>query len=441
MYTLFKFMKLPEISVKPGWWITYFLCAVPVLCWSVALPIEVRFVNLSSSMTSIGDICGLVGLTLFSLSVFLAARLQFTEKLFGGLNRIYIAHHLIGGSAFLFLLVHPMFTAGAFLPISAKLALAKIIPSAADWPANFGIIALALLMALLIFTYFINLPYQWWRFTHKFMGLALALGGLHALFIPSDISRVPFLTNYYILLAGSSLILYLYRTVLGRWMVRRYIYTVNGVTNLNKEVVNIELSPTKEAMNFLPGQFMFVSFDHKDFGETHPFSLSSSPTDQHLAFAAKASGDWTNKLSSLPSGTQAKIEGPFGYFTYSRYSNHKQIWVAGGIGITPFYSMARALLPEYDIYLYYALSDESEAVLLNELNTLAKDHSNFHVLPWYSKSQGRISADKIAATHEPITFWDIFVCGPPPMMASLKKQFKMLGLKNSQIHSEEFKID
>lgn len=383
---------------------------------------------------------GIIGLVLFSLAIFLSARLRFTEKLFGGLNRVYIAHHLIGGSAFLFLLVHPMLTAGAFLPTSTKLALAQIIPSG-NWPADFGISALALLMTLLIFTYFINLPYQWWRLTHKFMGLALFLGGLHALYMPSDISQVPFLTDYFIILTGGSLILYLYRTVFGRWLVKRYAYKVASVTNLNKVVVSIGMTPMQKNMPYLPGQFIFVSFTHPDFEETHPFSMSSAPNNPQLVFAAKASGDWTNKLSTLPINTLAKVEGPFGYFTYSRYTNHKQIWVAGGIGVTPFYSMARTLLPEYDVYLYYALSDESEAVLMDELNAIAKDHNNFHVLPWYSKSQGRISAEKIATTHEPITFWDIFVCGPPPMMTSLKKQFKVLGLKGSQIHSEEFKID
>lgn len=429
-----------NISIKPGWYIIFFLCLIPVLCWAVAMPIQFRFINQAATLTSIGDIAALVGLVLFSLSLLLSARLQFTEKLFGGLNRVYIAHHLIGGTAFLLLLLHPIFVTIAFLPAAPKIALAQILPSV-KWEANFGIAAMAILMGLLVLTYYIDLPYQIWRFTHKFMGLALFLGGLHGLYMQSDVLKYQFLTNYYILLVGVSLVLYLYRTIFGRWFVKRFDYAVHTVDKVNPQVVNVTLSPSKEAMNFLPGQFMFVSFDRSGFTETHPFSLSSSPTDDHLAFAAKASGDWTKKLPDLPAGTKAKVEGPFGYFTYSRYENHKQIWIAGGIGITPFYSMARALLPEYDVCLYYALSDPSEAVFLDELNTIAKNRSNFKVVPWYSKTDGRISGEKIAAKHEPIVAWDIFVCGPPPMMSSLKKQFKALKLKNSQIHTEEFKID
>ncbi len=421
-------------NIKLGWIIVFTLCLVPLIAWHIFTPIALRFTSLSSIFTSLGQICGLVGLVLFSLAIILSSRLRIFEYLFGGMNQVYIAHHLIGGSAFLFLLVHPIFISISFLEYSLKLVINQIIP-ANNWPTNFGIAALALLMALLVVTYFMNFRYQNWRLTHKFMGLALFFGALHGFFIDSDITLNPFLRNYFWILTGGALVLYVYRTLLGRYLVKRYKYLVTAVKSINPQTVQVSLSPIHGPMEYLPGQFMFVTFENPKFNETHPFSISSSPKNKEISFTAKNSGDWTGELNKLPLKTKARIEGPFGYFTYSRYENHKQIWIAGGIGITPFYSMANSLQPNYDITLYYAVTSKAEAVYLDEIRKLV------NVVPWYSESMGHITAEKIAAQHSPIKAWDIFICGPLPMMTNLKKQFKDLGLKGSQLHTEEFRID
>ena len=118
-----------------------------------------------------------------------------------------------------------------------------------------------------------------------------------------------------------------------------------------------------------------------------------------------------------------------------------QIWVAGGIGITPFLSMAKSL-PEsgYKIDLYYSVKTASELIDWDSLYGVAMaKNGNFRVIPYVGDQyKDRLSVDLIEKMSGEITNRDIFICGPPPMMASLKKQFKDKGVPTARIHSEEF---
>ena len=75
--------------------------------------------------------------------------------------------------------------------------------------------------------------------------------------------------------------------------------------------------------------------------ELHPFTISSAPQEDVLRLTVKASGDFTRHLfSNLKAGMDAVIEGAYGMFDY-KTGGQKQIWVAGGIGVTPFLSFIR----------------------------------------------------------------------------------------------------
>src|SRR6185436_3048157 len=76
----------------------------------------------------------------------------------------------------------------------------------------------------------------------------------------------------------------------------------------------------------------------------HPFSITSAPAERTLRITVKAIGDYTNALRRLlDEGAEAIVEGPFGSFSNAGLPQPRQIWAAGGIGVTPFLSMARSL--------------------------------------------------------------------------------------------------
>ena len=182
-----------------GWLIIFLLCLIPIVIWSLSSPLIERFNSFYGVLTSIGQITGLLGLSMYALSLFLSGRFKFTEDFFGGMNKVYIAHHLLGGLSFILVMIHPLTLSFAYLPFSIQSVITYILPGS-DWAINFGIISLLLTMVLLFITFFTNLPYEIWRTTHKFMGLTSSIGIIHIFLVSSDISRDPLLKAYMLFL-------------------------------------------------------------------------------------------------------------------------------------------------------------------------------------------------------------------------------------------------
>jgi predicted ferric reductase len=434
-------MTFPKLST--GWLITITLCVFTVGLWYIERPGINPFRTTPLALTSLAQVSGLIGLVLFSLSLFLSGRFSFTENLFGGMNRVYIAHHQMGGISFILLMLHPLFVASSYLPLSLKRAAMQLLPSAVNWEQNLGIASLLCLMALMIITFYVTIPYQLWRLTHKFMGAAFFFGAVHSLFIPSTISRFLPLKIFILSICVPAVLAYLYRTVLGRFFIRRYMYVVESVKNIGNQTIEMLLHPADLPMVYSPGQFLFINFPRNSIlKEVHPFSISSSPTNPLLQVSAKALGDYTTKLLDLKPGDIAQVEGPYGRFTYFNFKNKLQVWIAGGIGITPFLSMANSLSPEYSAILYYCAKDEAEAVYSPQLQQLAQTKPNLKFVPFYSKTQGRISAEVFVKDLGPeFRKYDFFICGPPPMMNSLRSGLNKKGIPQYRIHTEEFNIN
>jgi predicted ferric reductase len=296
-------------------------------------------------------------------------------------------------------------------------------------------------MILLILTYFIKLKYHLWKVTHKFMGAAFFSGGLHALLIESDLSRNIMLKSYLLGLAAIAILVYIYRTLLGEWLVRKYSYTVTYSSQLTKNSWKIEMKPLKKQMNYHAGQFVFIQFLGKGVsGEWHPFSISSAVNEGVVDIIIKAEGDYTKVMGSVTPGVIARIEGPFGRFYPARET--AQIWIAGGIGVTPFLSMAKSLsvnTPGVD--LYYVVRGAREAVGYPRLQQLADKIKGLRVCLYDTTvEKGRLSAKTIADMSGGLSGKEIFICGPPPMMKSMRKQLIEQHVPASHIHTEEFNI-
>lgn len=418
------------------------LTIVPVLIWVGMRPLDSRFAGFAATVTSLGEITALLGMSLFSLNLVLSARFKFMEDYFGGLDKSYIFHHLIGGLTFVFLLFHPLVLSLKYLQISANSAAMFLLPGA-SWDTNFGIFALFSMMLLLVFTFYIKLPYQNWKLTHKFLGLAFAFGLFHMFLITSDVSGSAILRLYMFTLAGLGVMSLVYRVVLVGILVEKLDYVIEDVKELGDEVVEISLKAANKKMKFSPGQFVFINFMHEGVGkEVHPFSICSSPEEEILRLGIKSSGDYTSRMKILKKGVPAKIEGPYGRFSHRWLASNKQVWIAGGIGVTPFLSMARNLKEaDYEIDMYYCVRNEAEAVFMDELMVLSHDNKNFRVIPCFSEKEGRISAQKIdESSHVKKDGKMVLICGPLPMMKSLKEQFVAMGVKKRMIRMEEFKL-
>lgn len=420
------------------------LVLFPLVPWLSMAPFDFRFGDSFMAMTSVGQITGLIGISLFAVTLMLSARLPILEEYFGSLDRVYRIHHYAGTIAFLFLIVHPLVLAIRLVPVSVVDAARMFLPSG-DWALNFGLLALLLMMSLLTVTFFARWRYKFLRFAHQILGVAFFFGALHAFFIPSDLSNNLTLKYYIFSLCFVAIILYAYRSLFGAVLVKKFTYRVDEVNNLGGGITEVVMSTTEKKMHYTPGQFIFVSF--RDGGidkEVHPFSISSSPTDDKLRITVKALGDWTTELKNLNIGSAAEIEGPFGSFSYLKAKHQKQVWIAGGIGVTPFINMARNLRvnhrPGLQIDFYYTTKNDQEMVYRAELEETVADCPGLRFIPYISDRFGFLSSKVIQDISGDLTQTDIFVCGPPPMMRSLKAQFIAANIPKSLIHTEEFKL-
>lgn len=449
-----------------GWSITFALCMVPVILWAKIHPFD-TISGFPATMLSIGRITGLVGLVMYALNLIYSTRLRFLEYLFGGLNRVYIAHHLLGGLALIFLSLHPLFLALRYVNTSIKQAALVLLPNGLfpidalfntqhvyhglvleQWAIFFGSIAFWGMVGLLLVTFFVKLPYRIWLITHRFLGPAFFIAGLHILFINSDTSTDMIMKYYILTLTVLGIIAFTYKTLLGNIFIRRYAYLVKEVAVLEGDVVQISMEPSDKAksMSYKPGQFVYIKFTSDTSrtvrSEWHPFSISSHPGSDQLQLTVKGLGDYTKTLCKLQAGAVAQIEGAYGRFSYKNFKNKKQIWIAGGIGITPFLSMAQSLPvnDDYHIDLYYSVKTRSELIDFQKLaNTSFIRHGNFTVYAFIGDEQeGRLGIDYVEQQSTGLDGKDFFICGPPPMMQSLRAQLKAKSVPGARIHSEEF---
>ena len=416
------------------------LLLIPTILWFISGNNQ-NLTEGSKLIPRLGELFGLLGLVLFSINIILATRLAFIEKIFVGLNNVYKKHSFLGQLAFVLLLFHPLFLLQRY-SFSAKDSIDFLFLSDV-WARNFGILSLWLLILLIVLTIFLRPKYHIWKITHQFLGVSLFLGALHAYLIPGYIMNNLVLKLYVLAISVLGILAFLYKTVFGRYLVKKHQYIVKKVTPLNNQVVEVTLAPEEDPLVFNPGQFIFISFKQEGLTESHPFSISSGPKDSNLQVTIKKLGDFTNKLGKeLREGTKAEIEGPYGVFTYSKIENTKQVWIAGGIGITPFVSFAKTLIKNpnnnLNIKLFYSVREEPEAVYLELFKDLESKLKGFSVIPFYSSKLGYINADYIKNQVTDFKERDFFICAPPKMIEALRNDLIRKGINKSKIHSEEF---
>lgn len=455
------------ISFRPetilAWFTIIVLAIIPVILWA-RLQTTSIFSSLGVCMEAVGLITGITATVLYSISLVLMTRLRVLETVFGGLNRVYIAHHIVGGLALVLALLHPIGLAllraegdlqsGALLLLPTGLSPIDALYNFGDpmhgtvldqWAIFAGILGLWLMIGLLVVTIFIKLPYRIWLISHKFLGAVFLLIGLHIFFIQSDTSDDALLRWY---LLGSIIIgftAFVYKTIMGQISIRKHRFAVEDVIDLGAGVKRISLVLLKGNFSYQAGQFIFIRFLTPGISrEWHPFSISSSaPLDSNLQITIKSLGDYTSKLSPISKGVVAEVEGAYGKFNYANHLNRDQIWIAGGIGITPFISMVKELpIDGYRVYLFYSVKSRSELIdwqlLYDEM--MAKSTS-LRVIPFIADEQHELLnvafIEKVAGG---IEGRDIYMCGPPPMMRALKQQFKSRGIPSTSVHSEEFSM-
>lgn len=412
---------------------------IPIVLWSVIEPLSYRFGTTITFFSSLGKLAGIVGITLFAVTLVLATRLPLLDRCLKGLTEVHLYHHYLGAFSFLFILAHPLLMLVQYLAISVPAAALFLLPGG-GLEKDLGIYALLGMIAVMMVTLFARLIYQIKLTTHKMFGVIFVLASFHMLLISSDVSSYTPLKVYMFGIVVLGTAAYAYRLFLDYFPIRKYVYTITALTR-GEGIVEIKMKPQGASMAYVPGQFMFVHFESKGVTrEVHPFSISSGGEDE-LSITVKNLGDYTSTLPKLKIGERAYLEGPFGVFNHNQGMHAKQIWIAGGVGITPYLGMVRSFkdkAQEKTIDLYYSVRSRKDLAYLDELQKVARVSKRFRVIPNVSDEQGYLTVKRIRETSGDLNGVDIFLCGPPLMVQNLKEQLFLYKIPKKNIYYEEF---
>ncbi len=385
----------------------------------------------------IGETLGVLAVVLYSGALVTATRIHVLEPLFGGIDLLYRWHRISAmlGSALLF--PHVLFSIRQD-PIQSTVGRAL------------GLLAFFAILVLVLWSLIPRLPiiqrllhsnYQRWFTLHRFIGLFVIAALVHGMLLDPVLRHSPVLLWWYIGIAVLGTGAYLYQEVLAPFLRSRFDYRVKAVNRLNPTTLEVVLAPVAQPLSFVAGQFVFVAFGGVASWEYHPFTISSTPRDRDLRLSIKTLGDHTLQIySNLQPGEAAIVGQAFGMFDY-RKGRCEQVWIAGGIGITPFLSWIRAL-PEtfpFDIDLYYSVQMPEEALFREEIEAASRKHPGFRLHLGYSRFQGKLSVEDIERTCSGIIVEkDVYMCGPAAMTTSFQRALRKRGLSSHQIHFEDF---
>ncbi len=376
---------------------------------------------------------GSTALIAMGISQVLATRWPGLQTLFGGYDRIYILHKWLGIGALGAVLLHDTIDADI-----RGLGRETLLVDVAE---TLGEISLYTLLVLVVITIVTIIPYHLWRWTHRLMGAVFVMSAFHFVFILKPFSVADPLGLYVLAFCLIGTVAYLY-TLLPDAAVRLpHRYVVDRVEPTG-DALAVTMKPVGRGVGHRAGQFAFIRFDQSDLSETHPFTISSAPNDERsLRFTVKPLGDYTARLRrGLEVGAGVQVSRAFGHFHPG--GGGPQIWIAGGIGVTPFVAWTGAMSGDGGpVHLFYCVPEQPRAAHLDELEVAARSHDRLKLHLIESRTGDRLDADAIAAlSGVDLRQARVYFCGPKPMRESLRRQLIGVGLPAGRFHNEEFEI-
>lgn len=386
---------------------------------------------------ALGLFVGAAAITLMAWSHVLAVRIRPLERCFGGLDRMYQAHRWAGVLAVVLMFWHVRIEPEIDGGIRGA---ARSVAEDAEGLAGLGEYLLYGLVALSLIRW---MPYRWWRWTHKLLGVPFAFACWHFFTAEKTYANGSPWGWWFgsIMIAGLGA--WIWRVV-GRDVLRRGRRYEVVRADRHAGALELELAPTGSALRHRDGQFAVLKIQERGLAEPHPFTIASSSSSPNLRFFVRDLGDWSGRLQQEDLiGSAVLVEGPYGTFHPLPERPAPTLWVAGGVGITPFLGAIDALEPcEHDErpVLVACVRSRAEAIACAELEAAAEQgRIELHVV---DSSRGQrcdeptldaiLGGRSLRGAH-------VAVCGPAGLVATVVRAARGHGADRVETEAFDFR--
>lgn len=388
-------------------------------------------------------IAAFMGITLLLWQYLLGIR-QLAGRFVVDLITINKLHKFMGMYGFLLILLHPL-----ILIVSNGLQL--YLPNLASEYSNFvllGEIAFLFLFSTWIASAFLRkrLSFRVWKRFHLLNYLILSFALVHSLYLKPLATNYMILHYYLWLIAGIFVLSVLVR-LLAQFGLLKFPTQLVSKENITHDIVELRFAASEDLLNSQPGQFMYVQIH--PLGESHPFTIVKvDKVTQTVSISPKILGPFSKKLNMLPAGARVFLDGPYGVFTHEAGTTDTTVFIAGGIGITPFMRQIRTLAPQgTKLVLFYGCKTVDDLAFGEELMDLEEKYPNFRLVPVCSNEpdfpgeKGFINYDLMNKhMSQEMASSNFFICGPAGMMKMIKQDLVSHGVSAKQIFTEEFSL-
>ncbi|WP_051683863.1 ferric reductase-like transmembrane domain-containing protein [Blastococcus sp. URHD0036] len=412
------------------------------LCFGEAREGRGFVVNLSVAL-------GFVALSVLGLQFALAARFTGAAAPFG-IDAVLRYHRQISFLAVVAAFGHPvlLFCVSDHYrrlldvvhdPLRAKLA----------W---LSVVALLALMVTSIWRRALRISYPVWHVLHSALGVVIVLAGLGHAFGVHYYFGEPLVRLVWLLYAAAFLWLAVWVRLVKPLMLWRRRFRVAELWPEPGGSVTVGLEPARRharPFRFRAGQFAWILPGRSPFTLTyHPFSMSSSTHSSRVEFTIKQVGDFTDSIRGLRVGDTVYVDGPHGSFTLERHPGMGFVFIAAGVGVTPFLSMLSTLADQGDqrpCTLVLANRYEDQVTGVRQLARL-QGRLNLRVVHVISRPsdqwegvRGHVDAallERLLPQHR--RSLQYFICSGGQMVEAVEDYLDWLDVPRDRIHSEKF---
>lgn len=390
---------------------------------------------------------GFGGLSILMLQFAVSARLRRLKAPYG-VDVVYHFHRQITFVALGLVSLHPVLL---FIFEPATLGLLNVFT--APLRARMAVLAVVILlciMATALWRQRFSLSYERWRLVHDILAVALVVVAVTHVELVGHYVSVPWKRWLWIAYGAMTVSLVLWVRLGKPLLKQRRPYQVTDVRAEGPQVWCLAFAPVgHRGIGFNPGQFAWITLDRSPFSlEEHPFSFSSSALARgSFEVTVKELGDFTSRIGDTKPGTIAYVDGPFGAFDPDRYPAAGHVFIAGGIGITPFMSILRTAAGKGDptpTTLFCGAPSLEQLVFADELTTL-RERLPLRFVPvleeppsdWVGE-RGFVTREILERHVENPRTQEFFLCGPPPMIGGVTAILDEIGVPTRRLHYERF---